>query len=138
MLRPGERQRSLAEPRSRLDHGELLFLQLSDQGEQPRPFEQSGWASRRQDLGGEELRLFARDHVVLRVPIPATSRSESRIWSRPSTRASSSCNPPNMLPERPFWGMPSPGYPKNCGPIGLLTQLPRRNLLRQKADHPAA
>jgi hypothetical protein len=28
-------------------------------------------------------------------------------------------------------------FAKNCGPIGLLTQLPRQNLLRQKAYHPA-
>src|SRR5438445_10171600 len=68
-VRPGERERRLAEARSRLDHDELLLLQLSGHAKQPGAIDQPCRTAWRHDFGGEELRLFAGNHVVLCLPV---------------------------------------------------------------------
>src|SRR5437762_1713883 len=68
-VRPGERERCLAEARSRLDHYKLLLLQLSGHAEQPGAIDQPRRTAWRHDFGGEELRLCAGDHVLLCLPV---------------------------------------------------------------------
>src|SRR6266852_6110294 len=91
--RPSGRKGSLAEPCTRLDHRELLRLDLGDQAKQSGPLDQPRRASWGNDLGGKELRL------------PAGTRMElGGLWHDTSPTVRARLNTPSAL-----------GRPQNTG-----------------------